>query len=212
MKPKRKVKAWFLLLNGHELADMSYWPAEDLSTSEDDWVETRLLPAVRPLLKLRQKTLREMPITFWVCTRDTARLDRDEIFVAVTPFEMRQKLRDWVAAALLTIPDPDARVFAGVEPVPDGWMPVCQVFRGKLLRFYADESEHGLVKPEIRWGAGMPRPVISTFDPGPAANPEMCDELWVRAEVDDVMPALHYREWHQALRTIAMIDDGRRRP
>lgn len=212
MKEPRKSEVWFLPLNRHELADMSYFAAEDLRVTDDDWVETRLLPAVRPLLKLRQKTLRETPITFWVYTRDTARLDRDEIFVAVTPFKVRQLVRDKVAAAIATIRDPDAKVFAGVESVPERWMPCFQLFRGKLLRFYEPHETYGAIKPEIRWHKGMPRPYIGPLNPGPAADPATCDELWVRAEPTDLMTPEFYREWQQALRTIAMIDDGTRKP
>lgn len=75
-----------LTLSGDEIAQASYFPADQLKGYPDtDWPAKYLLPAVRQLAHNMDHKFQQIAVTFWCGVRRTARHSEGAIFVHVTP-------------------------------------------------------------------------------------------------------------------------------
>ena len=80
------AKRYYIDLSRKELATVSYFPGLELKKDrEAEWIEDVLIPALLPVTRRKNKKISEVPITFWICTRHTARSFSEEIFLFQTP-------------------------------------------------------------------------------------------------------------------------------
>jgi hypothetical protein len=199
----------FLQLAWDERANASYFPVHELeSAPEEEWVENYLLPVVRKIAARRAKAIREVPVTFWLLTRPTARFERGEVFLFVTPWRAPRAVNQAVNAALAELPD--AKISQGIEPIPKEAVPSCQVYKGKVIRFFGDFLSTGEpVCAAVRWSeeADGPRLVGMPFNTRLANDDEDADEIWVRAEVGEELREGELRGKQLCLaRGVAMAD------
>jgi hypothetical protein len=200
---------FYLFLAQGERSTASYFSATEMAADPgSDWVEEQLLPAVRTLAARRSKAIRQWPITFWLLARPTARLERGEVFVFVTPWSVPRQISQAIRTVLERIPG--AKINEGIEPIPEEAVPCCQAFKGKVLRFFGDFVHTGdHVHAGIRWIAeeGGPRVVARPFELSLAENEADADALWVRARVQEETSEGAFRAWQLCLaRAVAMRD------
>jgi len=118
-----------------EIASVSYFPAWEIQNkSRSEWVKHVFIPALLPVVRRKNVKIIDIPITFWVGIRTTARVPAGEIFVFQTPVYPGTVIKNAISAALHEIKG--GMVFAGAELIPGEALPVCQVFRNQLIRFY----------------------------------------------------------------------------
>ena len=193
-------KRYYIDLSRKELAIVSYFPGLELKKDrEAELVEDVLIPALLPVVRRKNKKISEVPITFWVNTRQTARPFSEEIFLFQTPAFPGDIIENTVKEALQ--PLRQGMVFAGKEGIVDGAVAACQIFRNKLIRFYFGKEEfepHYL--PDFAWKGNGP-----TFTPAYVTHSEIYLEnrdseiLFMRANISNVMNGEYYRKFQQAL-------------
>ena len=202
------AKRYFIDLSRKDIGLGSYFPGLELrSTPQTDWIEAVLVPAISPLLKRKAKAIYEVPITFWVTVRQTARPYRAEIFLFITPAYPGVQVER--ALSRLLQPITAGNVFAGREHIPAEAVPCCQLFRGRLLMFYFEvEDVEDSYLPIIQWRDGAPVLALSDI---PKASTEIVDDesekLLVRANISEVLDGGYYRKLQQAISTIARTED-----
>lgn len=202
------AKRYLVDLSRKDIGLCSYFPGLELrSAPQADWMEAVLVPAILPLLKRKAKAIYEMPITFWVNVRQSARPYRAEIFLFMAPAYPGSQVERALSRSLQSITG--GNVFAGREPIPEDALPCCQLFRGRLLRFYfMVEDVEDVYLATIQWRNGAPALVLSDI---PKASTEIVDDesekLLVRANIDMVLDGKYYRTFQQALSTIARTED-----
>jgi len=198
-------KRYYIDLSRKELATVSYFPGLELKKDpENEWVEDILTPVLMPLGRRKNKKISEVPITFWAHTRRTARPYSEEIFLFQTPAFPGVTIESAIKGALQKLEK--GMVFAGKEYIADGAVPVCQIFRNKLIRFYLGKEEH---EPHYRgsfeWKGNGP-----SFTQGYVTHTEIClenrdlDFLFIRANIDTVINGEYYRKFQQALNCIGI--------
>ncbi len=185
-----------LYMNRNEQAFVSYFPAEAVDYDEfNGWLEYRLLPAIRTLASRTSKAITEVPITFWVGIRETARTPSGEVFVFTTPWENTKPVNEALTKAMGEIPQ--AKLLEGVETVPDDFFPYAQVFRNTVFRLYGDFSdEAGLQQVEIFFYSDTVELTLDSISNGLCENSEWDAEPWVRAEITSGVSNAQIRE-HQ---------------
>lgn len=143
-------RRYFIELSRKDVGMVSYFPGLEVKDApEDDWIYGVLVPAVAPLANRKSAKVRELPITFWISVRGTARR-RAEIFLFVAPAYPGAVIEQAMSRALQ--PLDDGNVHAGREPIPEDAVPILQVFRRKLIRFYgAINSYEGFCLPTVQW-------------------------------------------------------------
>ncbi|MDP2718597.1 MAG: hypothetical protein Q8P44_02005 [Dehalococcoidia bacterium] len=199
-----------LTLSRKDMALASYCPGLEIKNRPtSNWIEKALLPAIRPAVNTVEKRLSNIPVTFWISIRETARPFGQEIFLFTTPYRLNVPLRKTIARALEVIED--ANVFASGEPIPDDAMPCCQIFRRKLIRFYfrTDNIEDCYV-PVIGWNRWPSMPTINIREIDQRATflqNQDGEDLLIRGVVDEVMNGDFYRQFQQALSTIGVSED-----
>lgn len=128
-------KRYYIDVSRKEIATVSYFPAWEIrNNSRSEWINKVLVPALLPVVRRKNKKISDIPITFWVGVRNTARFPNGEIFLFQTPAYPGNVIEKAFGEALSGIND--GKVFAGKEPIPGDSFPVCQVFRNKLILFY----------------------------------------------------------------------------
>jgi hypothetical protein len=197
-------KRYYIDLCRKEIARVSYFPAVELKAQpKDELIETMLVPLLLPVARRKNKRVLEIPITFWASIRQTARPFREEVFLFMTPSDLNVIAKRTIEEALQTVQD--VKVFAGLEPIPEDAFPVCQIFRGKLIKFYykvADVEECYL--PAFKWMRGSPEFALSAIDKSATILENLDSEiLFMRANVSTVMSGEYYRKFQQALNHIA---------
>jgi hypothetical protein len=196
---------YYIDLCRKELATVSYFPGLELKKEpEAEWIEDVLIPVLSPVVRRRNKKISEVPITFWVDTRQTARPFSEEIFLFQTPAFPGVMIENAVKEALQTLEK--GMVFAGKEYITDGAVPVCQIFRNKLIRFYFGKEEF---EPHycdsFEWKENGPE-----FKQLYITHSEICLEnrdlemLFMRANISIVMNGEYYRKFQQALNCIGI--------
>jgi hypothetical protein len=196
---------YYIDLCRKELATVSYFPGLELKKEpEAEWIEDVLIPVLLPVVRRKNKKISEVPITFWVDTRKTARPFSEEIFLFQTPAFPGVMIENAVKEALQ--PLENGMVFAGKEGIADGAILACQIFRNKLIRFYYGIEEfqpHYL--PAFKWSGNGPE-----FTSSYVTHSEICLEnrdseiLFVRANVNTVLNGEYYRKFQQALNCIGI--------
>lgn len=196
-------------MSRNDMANVSYFPGREVeSNAEAEWIEASLIPVINAVAARRAKKIRETPIGFWVCIRETARLPQGEIFVFCTPWRTGKQTEDAVRNALTAIPN--GKIFQGTERIPEEAIPCCQSFRGKIIRFFGDFENNGtLGLPLIRWQGNAPSLQFQTFDASKAVVHENEDpqEIYVRAKMSGVADGTYYRSWQGGLRSVAMLEE-----
>lgn len=198
-----------ITLSRKGMALASYCPGLEIKGQpKSDWIEKALLPALRPAANAVDKRLANIPVTFWVSVRETARPFGREIFLFTTPYGLNIPLRRTVGQALETMEA--AKVFAGGELIPDDAVPCCQIFRRKLIRFYSrtDDAEDCYL-PVIRWNRWPPMPTVNIRELDRKATflrDQEGEELLIRGVVDEVINGDFYRQFQQALTTIGVSE------
>jgi hypothetical protein len=67
-------KRYFIELSRKDVGLVSYFPGTEIKGNhEADWIDEVLVPAIEPIAKRKAAKIREMPITFWIGVRGTAR-------------------------------------------------------------------------------------------------------------------------------------------
>jgi hypothetical protein len=197
------AKRYFIELSRRDMALVSYFPGtEGKDDQSSNWAVDVLIPAALALAKRKAAAIREMPITFWLVVRRTARR-KAEVFLFVTPSRMLVRVKEAVETVLRPIQD--GKVNAGVEPIPVEAIPFCQVFRGKVLMLYTvEEEDGGRWLPLVEWRNGSPRMATGRI-PDDDVN-EVSDDgrmMLVEARLDDVSSGEDLRKFQQALVPIA---------
>ena len=148
-------KRYFIELSRKDAGLVSYFPGvETKNDPEADWIDEVLVPTIEPMAKRKTAKIREIPITFWVTVRGTAR-HRAEIFLFVTPAYPGAIIERILNQALEPIKD--GKVHAGREPIPEEAVPCLQIFRGRLIRFYGVlDGYEGFCLPTIEWQDNAP--------------------------------------------------------
>ena len=149
-------KRYYINLSRKEIARVSYFPAWELKNkAKTEWVETVLIPLLLPIARRKNKKIMDVPITFWACTRHTARASVEELFLFMTPADPGAVVRDTIEGVLKNIQYAD--ISAGLEPIPDCAFPICQIFRGKVIRFYyGAEGVNPKYLPAFKWSGNAP--------------------------------------------------------
>ena len=196
---------YYIDLSRKELATVSYFPGFELKKEpEAEWIEDVLMPVLLPVVRCKSKKISEVPITFWVDTRQTARSFSEEIFLFQTPAFPGVMTENAVKEALQ--PLKQGMVFAGKEGIADGAVAACQIFRNTLIRFY-----HGKEEFEVHYAAGLKwngngpeyTPSLITHSEIKLENRDS-EILFMRANVDTVMNGEYYRKFQQALNCIGV--------
>ena len=198
-------KRYYIDLSRKELAIVSYFPGLELKKNrEAEWVEDILIPAILPVVRRKNKKISEVPITFWVNTRQTARPFSEEIFLFQTPAFPGVMIENAVKEALQ--PLKQGMVFAGKEGIVDGAVAACQIFRNKLIRFYFGKEEFEVhYAAGLKWNGNGPE-----FTPSYVTHSEIFLEnrdsevLLMRANIDTVINDDYYRRFQQALNCIGI--------
>lgn len=201
------ARRYYIDLSRKEIARGSYSPALEVKGKpKAEWIETVLIPLLSPIARRKNKKILEIPITFWAFTRQTARPFREELFLFITPADPGAVAKQVIEEALQNIQD--AKIFAGLEPIPDYAFPICQIFRGKLIRFYygvEDVEEYYL--PAFKWSGGAPAFALSAIDKSATMLENGDSEiLFMRANVNTsvMMNGEYFRKFQQALNCIGI--------
>ena len=196
---------YYIDLSRKELASVSYFPGFELKKRpEIEWVEDVLVPVLLPVVRRKNKKISEVPITFWVDTRHTARSFSEEIFLFQTPAFPGAMVENAIKEALQS--PKQGMVFAGKESIADNAIAVCQIFRNKLIRFYYGKKESEIhYSAGLKWNGNGPE-----FTSLCVTHSEILLEnrdseiLLIRAKVDTVMNGDYYRKFQQALNCIGI--------
>ena len=211
------ARRYFIDLSRKDTGLVSYFPALEVKNDPNkDWIEAVLMPAILPIVRRKTKTIREVPITFWATVRGTARY-RSEVFLFTTPAYPEANIEQALSRSLQSITG--GNVHAGREPIqplilPSGHRPVfpcCQVFRGRLIRFYSTLEGHGgFYLPTIRWRDGAPALIFCRIlEEAVIITDEEAEQLLVRADISTVLDGRYFRRFQQAVTTIARTEDCR---
>jgi len=194
-------KRYFIELSRKDVGLVSYFPGLEIQDDPDaDWIDNVLVPAVEPIAKRKNAKIREIPITFWVAVRRTARR-RAEIFLFMTPAYPGVAIERILSQALEPIKD--GKVHAGREPIPEEAFPCIQIFRGAFIKFYGSfDGNVWFSLPTVRWEDRAPE---LQFTPawGLDALCEIAGQLPVEARILSVSNGKECRKFQQALVPVA---------
>jgi hypothetical protein len=196
------TKQYYIDLSRNELAMVSYFPALELKNKpEVEWIGDVLIPMLLPLVKRKNQKISQIPITLWLATRQTARRFRQELFLFQQPANPSAIIKQAMRSVLQKIGS--GMIFAGQELIPDYTVPVCQIFRGKLIRFYyGSEDVEDRYLPAFNWIGGAPE---SPIDKSTTILENLESEiLFMRANINTVMNGEYYRKFQQALNHIGI--------
>ena len=196
-------KRYFIELSRKDVGLVSYFPGAEIKDNSDgDWIHDVLAPAVEPIAGRKAAKIKEVPITFWVTVRGTARR-RAEVFLFVTPAYPGALIEQALSKALQPIEH--GKVHASREPIPEDAVPCLQVFRGKLLKlYYSYDGQEGLYLPMIEWRDRAPSLLtlsipqnseLITID----VPVEEADRLMAEGRILDVSKGEACRRFQQAL-------------
>jgi len=152
-------KRYFIELSRKDVGLVSYFPGLEIKDDpKAGWVDKVLLPAIGPIADRKAARIREVPITFWIDVRRTARREA-EIFLFTTPAYPGAMIERALNRALEPIRD--GKVHAGREAIPREAIPCLQIFRGRLIRFYSALDGHeGFHLATVWWVDDFPRLVL----------------------------------------------------
>jgi hypothetical protein len=175
-------KRYFIELSRKDVGLVSYFPGLETKDDPDtDWISKVLEWAVVPIARRKSAKIREIPITFWITIRGTARRPA-EIFLFVTPGYPGVTIERALSQALEPIKD--GKVHAGREPIPEEAIPCLQIFRGKVIRFYGYLGSYDNLKwfsiPAIYWHDNRP-------ELAPLPVPEHDDLITVDAPMEEAV-------------------------
>ena len=196
---------YYIDLSRKELAVVSYFPGLELKREPgSEWIEDVLIPVLLPVVRRINKKISEVPITFWLATRQTARPFPAELFLFMTPDALGAVANQAIGKALQNIQL--AKLFAGLEHIPEYAFPICQVFRNKLIRFYyGTEDVEDICLPAFKWVGSAPALTLLTLDKTATVLDKRDSEiLFMRANVNTVMSGEYYRKFQQALNCIGI--------
>jgi|GEM_PF-1930190 len=203
--PLTGARRYFIDLSRKELAKVSYFPGLEIKRkTEAEWIEDVLIPVLLPVVRRKNKKISEVPITFWIATRQTARPFWAELFLFMTPATLGAVANQAIEKALQNVQF--AKIFAGVEAIPEYAFPICQVFRGKLIKFYyGTEDVEDICLPAFKWGGAASTLTLLTLDKTATVLDNRDSEiLLIRAVVNSVMNGEYYRKFQQALNCIGI--------
>jgi hypothetical protein len=196
-------KRYFIELSRKDVGLVSYFPGLEIKDDpEADWIDLVLVPAVEPIAKRKSAKIRDMPITFWVTIRRTARRPA-EIFLFATPGYPGVTIERALSQALEPIRD--GKVHAGREPIPEEAVPCLQIFRGEFIMFYgAFDSYPWFSLPSIWWEDGVPKLTLTPM----CGLDELFEEagrLPIEARILSVSNGKECRKFQQALIPFARV-------
>jgi hypothetical protein len=188
-----------------ELATLSYFPGLEFKKNlKAEWIEDFLIPVLLPVVRRKNKKISEIPITFWVTPRQTARPFSEEIFLFQTPAFPGVILEKAIKEALQMMEK--GMVFAGKENISEVAVPVCQLFRNKLIRFYCGIKEfepHFL--PAFEWKGNRPAFTQSYLEHSAIMLENRdSDILFMRANIDSLDCGEYNRKFQKALNCIGI--------
>lgn len=200
-------KRYFIELSRKDIGLVSYFPGLEIKNDPDaDWIDGVLVPAIEPIARRKSAKIREVPITFWIGVRGTARRPA-EIFLFMTPAYPGAVIESALSKALQPIKD--GKIHAGREPIPEGPAPCLQIFRGKLIRFYvALDGYEGFYLPTIECKGNSPVLVLLVIPENDEllmvdAPIEELQRVLVEARILSVSNGEECRKFQQALAPIA---------
>lgn len=195
------IKSYYLILSRNDTAQASHFSGFEVKDSPHvDWIDNFFIPAVSSLTQgYKGKTIAG-PLTFWIKIEGVLFPHPAwEIFVYSTPWTTHLPIM-----AALNFLDRNSIVCKSTALLPDDAIPCCQIFKGKLIRFYSgnvpeyywdrDKKSYMPVKiegnekvrfPAIYWVVNQP--VLDMEEVDKAAilskNIENSEILWVRAQL-----------------------------
>jgi hypothetical protein len=171
-------KRYFIELSRKDIGLVSYFPGLEIKgRPKAEWIDKVLVPAVEPIARRRSAKIREVPLTFWIGVRGTARRPA-EIFLFVTPAYPGAMIQRALKRALEPIKD--AKVHAGREPIPEEAFPCIQILRGRIIRFYSTvDGYEGFHLTTVLWKDGFPRLALLSI-------PENDERITVDGQIDEV--------------------------
>jgi hypothetical protein len=200
-------KRYSIELSRKDIALVSYFPGLEMKDDPNaSWIGEVLAPAIEPIRKRKNKKIREVPITFWISVRGTARR-RAEVFLFMTPAFPGAMIETTLSKALQAVRD--GKVHAGREPIPEEAFPCLQMFRGKLIRFYsALDGYEGFYLATIRWEDNAPilglLPIPGDSELLEVDEPiEQAETFLAEARILDISNGEELRRFQQALIPIA---------
>ncbi|MDZ4246508.1 MAG: hypothetical protein U1D67_05235 [Dehalococcoidia bacterium] len=199
------TKQYCISLSRKDLSEASYFPGLEIEKRRGvDFIEKVLLPAILPAVRIKSAKAAETPVTFWAAVRSTARHWSPEVFLFTTPSRLNLSIRKAIGKSLEAIEN--INIFAGEEYVPEYALPCCQLFRNKLIRFYyKTEDADGCWVPTVTWQGGSPSISLAEIDEQVTImDNQDAEQLFIRAEVSQVMDGNYYRKFQQALSTIGV--------
>ena len=205
-------KRYFIEVSRKDTGLVSYFPGAEIKDNPDgDWIDDVLVPAVESIAKRKAAKIREVPITFWVTVRGTARR-RAEVFLFVTPACPGAMIEQALSKALEPIKH--GKVHAAQEPIPEEAVPCLQIFRKRLLKlYYSYDGHEGLYLPMIEWRDNAPSLLTLSIPQnselitveGPI---EEADRLIVEGRILEVSTGESCRRFQQALTPVARRADS----
>lgn len=199
-----------ITLSRKDMALASYFPGLEIKDRPGvDWVETVLLPALLPAARQTNQKLANVPVTFWIYVGRTGRGSGNEILLSITPWRLNVAIRKAIGKSLEKIEH--GNIFVGRDTVHPKAMPCCQLFRGKLIRFYVKVGKSGeCLVMGIRWRNGQPSVGISTVDSRATfLESQDSEQLLVGVTtVDKDLNGGQCRKLQQTTPTIGVAKDG----
>jgi hypothetical protein len=193
-------------LSRKELAAVSYCPGYEVMGDPDaDWIQEVLIPAAARIAQRKAKPIFNLPITFWIAIRGTARHNA-EIFLFITPARPGARIEQALKKALL--PLKEGNLCLGEEFIPDYAVPCCQVFRGKIILFYTFlEQCKGVFITTIYWKNKAPKLIfLEVSEDFVDVKDVNATHLLIRAEISPVLNGQYFRGYQQNIIPIARED------
>jgi len=201
-------KRYFIELSRKDVGLVSYFPGLEIKDDPDaDWIDAVLVPAIEPIARRKSAKVREIPITFWVTVRRTARRAA-EIFLFVTPAYPGAVIERALSQALESIND--GKVHAAREQLPEEAVPCLQIFRGNLIRFYcALDGYAGFYLPIVPWRDNAPKLTLLSIPVDDElimvdVTTEEVERLLAEARILSVSNGESCRKFQRALIPVAM--------
>lgn len=204
-------KRYYVELSRSDLALVSYFPGLEIQNKPDhDWISSILVPSLEQIAKRRNKKIWDVPITFWISTRSTARM-KAEIFLFMTPAYPGKLIEDTTSKFLQ--PLVESKVHAGREYIPEDAYPCIQIFRGHMIRFY--QMHDNLIKgfiPQITWKDNEPEIEMVPFYDRDELEETGDMKLLAEARILTCLTGEECRKFQQILKVVAReVDESKER-
>lgn len=197
-------ESYYIFVSRKDIGNISYFPGEELKNEEYlDWIDDVLVPAVHPIAARTNKKIQEIPVTFWVCTRSTARYS-SEIFLFVTPYRPGSVIEKALQKSLSSLKN--GKIDAANETLSPDACPCLQIFRGKMLRLYVKDEDGNTLKPRVTLVNSKPALVFlpnGDYSPAGVSTGRGADIIPVETRITGILTGQECRDEQQWTDTFA---------